>query len=128
MCGQLGETVTGGGLLPSTCKSVGCQRATVLASTSCAAAFARKPQLDPLVRTCQAAAAALLTQPPQRCAITDPGGSIASASAIGAAITDGMGAGGHNSSGSGHNTVTVQAAPGQVAAVTLEALWLPAAD
>ena len=34
VCGQLGEAFTAGGLLPSTCKSVGCQRATALASTS----------------------------------------------------------------------------------------------
>ena len=68
-------------------------------------------------------AAAALSQPPQRFAIPAPaGGSIAAGTSLGAAITDGMGAGGHNSSVSGQNTVTVQAAPEQIAAVTLDAL------
>ena len=102
---QLGEQA-GSGLLPSTCKSVGCQRVAALLSDSCAAFFQEgfvgsvfKPMLDPLAKTCQAAA---LSQPPQRFAITDPtGGSIQAGTSVGAAITDGMGAGGHNSSVSG---------------------------
>ena len=44
--------------------------------------------------------------------------------AAGGRLTDGMGSGGHNVSGSGQDSVVVQAAAGQMAQLDLHAQWL----
>jgi hypothetical protein len=130
VCAQVGETVAPGGLLPISCASFVCQRVVRLASDSCAAAFARdgflsaafKPQLDPLTALCHSAAAAIPAPP--RIAVTDPAsGPGVSAAAVGATLTDGMGAGGRNST-TAQDFVTFQAKAGEIAALTLVALYL----
>jgi hypothetical protein len=56
-------------------------------------------------------------------AVTDPASNTVAAVTLGATITDGMGAGGRNST-FGQDSAIVQAAPGGTAAITLEALYL----
>jgi hypothetical protein len=126
---QLNESYTSG-YLPQSCRTAGCQRVTKLLADSCASllregfiATVFRPLVDPLVRMCEASSAA--RPRPVRHALTDPSNFGYNFFITGRTLTDGMGAAGHNSSASGTNEVTLRAAPGQVAALTLETLWLP---
>ena len=90
---------------------------TLVASPSFPVGISFKPLLDAAVTAC--AAAAVTRNTPHRYAITASG----AITTIGGAVTDGMGAGGHNST-TGLDTADVQAAPGERAAITLLALYL----
>jgi hypothetical protein len=63
VCGQRGESLPAGALLPTSCASTECQRAVQLAADSCAPAFAKDgflktafgPVLDAAAAVCAAA-------------------------------------------------------------------------
>ena len=52
------------------------------------------------------------------------GAALSLAAQTGGLLTDGMGSGGHNVSGSGQDFATVQAGAGQVVQLDLRALWM----
>ena len=131
-CGQLGESCVAAQPLPQSCLSATCARAVRLVADSCAGLLAADyfqvfaqvylPLLDHSVALCEP------KQPLHRFAITAPSSTNMTGAATGATLTDGMGAGGHNSSVSGFDDGTLQAAPGKVAALVLQSLHISPAD
>jgi hypothetical protein len=145
-CDQLGEICDGESdhSLPSaanpatTCLSPDCARVVKLAADSCApllgaASFSlfAKPYQD-ILDHATAACAAATSAAPLRFAITDSARSkdidASGAGPLPAALTDGMGAGGHVGSIAGQDTATLRAVPGEELAVVLSTLWLAARD
>ena len=106
--------------MPTSCASSQCARAVSLVSESCGALFASatwkifsaplKDSLDAATKVCAGAG----DTAPHRYAVTDPASATVAAVSLGATITDGMGAGGRNST-FGQDSATVQAAPGGTA-------------
>ena len=119
-CQQLGETCGPGAIgLPTGCATPACARVVTLVSDSCGALVSSpsfpvgigfKPLLDAAVTAC--AATADNRTIPHRYAVTASGAIaiIGAAASTGGEVTDGMGAGGRNST-TGLDTADVQAAP-----------------
>ena len=127
-CDDFLEECDSSSTLPTTCRTAGCARVVHLLSQSCAAAFADgflrvafKPQLSPLVTACRTAD----EDPTPVYAITDPGlRAVATTHGMRTChgrVVDGTGSG-FSASGTGQDTVVLQAPAGLQMQITAESM------